>query len=166
MPALYYANVTVHVLAAMFWLGGMFFLGLVGAPVLRAVEPPELRQRMFEEIGRRFRRIAWWMIGVLVVTGIINLHYRGWLHWHGVFDSGQFWHTPTGYALAAKLAMVVGMIAISGVHDFIDGPRAGKLAPGSPAAIAFRRRAALLARVNAVFGVLLVVAAVRLARGG
>jgi uncharacterized membrane protein len=37
MPALYYVNVTIHVLAAMLWLGGMFFLGVVGAPVLRAI---------------------------------------------------------------------------------------------------------------------------------
>ena len=39
MSALYYINVTIHVLAAMLWLGGMFFLGAVGAPVLRAIEP-------------------------------------------------------------------------------------------------------------------------------
>ena len=41
---LYNLVVTLHVLAALFWLGGMFFLALVGAPVLRAVEPPELRR--------------------------------------------------------------------------------------------------------------------------
>jgi hypothetical protein len=36
---------------------------------------------------------------------------------------------------------------------------------GSPEAIAFRRRAALLARANALLGIIIVVAAVRLARG-
>ena len=40
---LYYASVSVHVLAAMLWLGGMFSLAVVGAPVLRRVEPPALR---------------------------------------------------------------------------------------------------------------------------
>ena len=58
------------------------------------------------------------------------------------------------------------MIAVSGIHDFVHGPRAGRAIPGSPEAIALRKRAALLARVNAALGVLLVVAAVRLARGG
>ncbi|MEO5814064.1 MAG: DUF4149 domain-containing protein [Gemmatimonadaceae bacterium] len=163
---LYYVNVTVHVLAAMLWLGGMFFIGLVGASVFRAIEPPALRQRVFHELGRRFRRMAWWTIGVLVVTGVVNLHYRGWLQWRGVLDSRQFWMTSAGQALAVKLSIVTLMIAISAVHDFMLGPRAGRATPGSPEALAFRRRAGLLARVNAILGVLLVAAAVRLVRGG
>jgi putative copper resistance protein D len=166
MPVLYYANVTVHVLAAMLWLGGMFFLGVVGAPVLRAIEPPPLRQRLFQELGVRFRRVGWWAIIVLVLTGIVNLYFRGWLHWRGVWGSGAFWRTGTGHALAAKLLVVALMIATSAVHDFIHGPRAGRAAPGSPESLAFRRRAALFARVNAILGVLLVIAAVRLVRGG
>ena len=166
MPALYYTSVTLHVLAAMLWLGGMFFLGLVGAPVLRSVEPATLRQRLFQELGVRFRRIGWWAIAVLVVTGIVNLHYRGWLHWNGVLGAGDFWRSGVGHALAAKLSIVVIMISTSAVHDFIQGPRAGRAAPDSPEALAFRRRAMLVARVNAILGVLLVIAAVRLVRGG
>jgi uncharacterized membrane protein len=56
---LYYLNVTVHVLAAFLWLGGMFFLGAVGAPVLRRLEPPELRARIFRELGQQFRSVGW-----------------------------------------------------------------------------------------------------------
>jgi len=166
MPVLYYANVTVHVLAAMLWLGGMFFLGVVGAPVLREIEPPPLRQRLFQELGTRFRRVGWWAIGVLVLTGIVNLHYRGWLHWDGVWGSPAFWRTGTGHALMAKLTIVAIMISTSAVHDFVHGPRAGRATPGSPESLAFRRRAAQFARVNAILGVLLVIAAVRLVRGG
>jgi uncharacterized membrane protein len=156
----------VHVLAAMLWLGGMFFLGVVGAPVLRDIEPPAVRQKLFQRLGLRFRSAGWCAIGVLVATGVINLYYRGWLHWDGVLGSAAFWHTPTGHALAAKLAAVAAMITVSAVHDFVLGPRAGRAQPGSPRAVALRRRAALLARVNALLGVLLVAAAVRLARGG
>lgn len=166
MPALYYANVTIHVLAAMLWLGGMFFIGVVGAPLLRAIEPPALRQRLFQELGTRFRRVGWWSIAVLVTTGIVNLYYRSWLHWHGVLGSADFWRTGVGHALAAKLFAVSAMVTISAIHDFVQGPRADRATPGSPAAIAFRKRAALYARLNAILGVLLVIAAVRLARGG
>lgn len=166
MPMVYYVSVTVHVLAAMLWLGGMFFVGLVGAPVFRAIEPPALRQHVFHELGRRFRRMAWWTIGVLVVTEVVNVYYRGWRHWRGVLDSHQFWNTSAGHALAVKLSIVTLMITISAVHDYILGPRAGSAPPGSPAALAFRRRAAMLARVNAILGVLLVAAAVQLVRGG
>ena len=165
MPALYYVNVTIHVLAAMFWLGGMFFLAVVGAPALRAIEPASLRQQLFQELGVRFRTAGWWAIGVLLVTGVINLHYRHWLQWHGLLDNPAFWRTAQGQSLALKLACVTGMLVVSFVHDFILGPQAGRARPGSPEAVALRRRAALLARLNALLGLLLVIAAVRLARG-
>lgn len=166
MSALYYANVTVHILAAMLWLGGMFFLGVVGAPLLRSVEPDELRQKLFQAIGERFRAVAWWTIAVLIVTGAINLRYRGWLHWNGVFGSSAFWRTTTGHSLGVKLAAVTGMIVVGAIHDFIQGPRASRTVPGSPESVRFRRNAAALARINAILGVIVVAAAVRLARGG
>ena len=165
MSTLYYANVTVHVLAAMLWLGGMLFLGVVGAPVLRAVEPPALRQLLFQQLGLRARAMGWWAIGLLLVTGTANLHYRGWLHWSGVLGSADFWRTSTGHVLALKLGAVTAMLVVSAIHDFVLGPMAGRAVPGSAAALAHRRRAALLARVNALIGVLVVVAAVRLTRG-
>jgi uncharacterized membrane protein len=163
---LYYVNVTIHVLAAMLWLGGMFFLGIVGAPVLRSIEPPSLRQRLFHELGQRFRRVGWWTIAVLVVTGVLNVYFRGWLHWHAVLANSSFWRSGVGRALAVKLAAVATMISVSAIHDFIHGPRAGRATPGSPEALRFRRRAVLLGRVNAIVGIVLVAAAVRLARGG
>ncbi|HEU4629922.1 MAG TPA: hypothetical protein VFS08_09245, partial [Gemmatimonadaceae bacterium] len=66
MSLLYYVVVSTHVLAALFWRGGMFFLGVVGAPALRAVEPPALRQRLFQQLGVRFRTAGWAAIAVLV----------------------------------------------------------------------------------------------------
>jgi copper resistance protein D len=162
---IYYLNVTIHVLAALLWLGGMFFLAAVGAPVLRKIEPPKLRAELFRQLGEQFRRVGWTAIGVLLVTGIMNLYFRGLLQ-PEVWTSGAFWGTSIGQALAWKLVAVVLMIGISAVHDFVLGPAAAGAEPGSPSALVARRRAALLARANAVVGIVLVVAAVRLARGG
>lgn len=165
MPVLYYTNVTVHLLAALLWLGGMLFLAVVGAPVLRKVEPPELRMQLFSRLGERFRLVGWWAIAVLVITGVFNLHYRGLLV-GALWVDVEFWATPMGTALAWKLGAVTVMLLISGFHDFLSGPAASRLTPGSPEALRARRRAALLARVNAIVGVVVVIAAVRLARGG
>jgi uncharacterized membrane protein len=165
MHSLYYINVTIHVLAAMLWLGGMFFLGVVGAPVLRAVEPPALRQRLFQQLGMRARGLGWWAIAILLVTGTLNLYFRGWLHWSGVLGDAAFWRTSVGVVLAIKLAAVATMVVVSAVHDFVLGPLAGRLPAGSADAVTFRRRAALLARANALLGVVIVVAAIRLTRG-
>jgi uncharacterized membrane protein len=165
MRSLYLLNVTVHVLAALFWLGGMFFLAAVGAPVLRKVEPLELRTELFKRLGEQFRLVGWWAIAVLLVTGTANLHFRGILSLPTLASSG-FWASPYGRALAWKLGAVAAMLIVQTAHDFFFGPAAARLAPGSPEMLRARRRAALLARLSAVLGVVVVVAAVRLARGG
>lgn len=165
MPPFYFVNVTLHVLAAMLWLGGMFFLAAVGAPVLRTVEPAELRQRLFDALGIGFRRVGWIAVAVLIVTGAINLQYRGYLSAAGL-GSAEFWRTPFGRTLAVKLAAVLVMIVIGIVHDFRLGPLAGDAKPGSEEALRYRRQAAILARWTAFFGLIVLVAAVRLARGG
>lgn len=156
--SLYHLNVTVHVLAALFWLGGMFFLALVGAPVLRELDDPRLRARLFAALGRRFRTAGWWAIAVLLVTGVLNLHFKGVLQVR-VLSDASFWTTSYGTALAWKLGGVAGMIAVSAVHDFVLGPRASRDG-------ASRKWASWLARLNALLGIAVVVAAVYLARGG
>jgi putative copper resistance protein D len=166
VPAYYYICVTIHLLAAFLWLGGMLFLAAVGAPVLRTVEPPELRQRLFHLLGTKFRAPGWMAIATLLVTGTINLHARGFLRWDGVLGTRVFWTTGIGMALAVKLLAVVLLVVMSAVHDFVVGPAAGRAVPGSPEAIALRKKTARLGRLSAVTGLLLIMAAVRLTRGG
>ena len=163
---LYYINVTVHVLAAMLWLGGMLFIGLIGAPVLRALDPPALRQKLFHQLGVRFRTAGWLTIAVLIATGVVNLYYKGWLRWDGVLGSPDFWRTSAGLTLGVKLGGVGAMLIVSVLHDFVLGPRAGRGRLDSSEAISWRRGAATLARLNALFGVIVIAAAVRLVRGG
>lgn len=162
--SLYLLTVTVHLLAAVFWLGGMFFFAAVGAPALRRIGDDALRASLFETLGKRFRTAGWWAIAVLVVTGIVNLYFRGLLVGE-VWASTAFWRTPYGKLLAAKLLLVAAMLALQSVHDFALGPRASRAVPGSAAAGSLRRRASWLARVTALLGVVLLYVAVRLVRG-
>jgi copper resistance protein D len=162
--SLHYLTVSLHLLAALLWLGGMFFLAVVGAPVLRRVEPAALRAQLFEALGRQFRTVGWVALAVLVVTGVANLHFRGLLRMD-LWLNAAFWSSSYGQALAWKLTAVLIMITISAVHDFVLGPAAGRQTAGTREALRLRRRAAWLARGNALVGVVLVLAAVRLARG-
>ena len=141
----YLLNVTLHVLAAFLWLGGLFFLAVVGAPVLRRVEPADLRAQLFRRIGERFRRVGWIAVVVLVVTGFGNLHFRGLLGSEGWSDPG-FWTHPFGRALALKLGLVTCMVGLAALHDFVLGPRASRLKAGSPEALRTRRSVVWLAR--------------------
>lgn len=164
MVVAYLSNVTLHVLAALVWLGGMFFFALVGAPALRQVEPAALRARLFQDLGQRFRTVGWVCIAILLVTGTLNLWFRGVLSAE-TLGSAAFWGSPYGRSLVWKLASVAAMLAVSAVHDFVHGPAASRLPPGSEEAARARRRAAVYARLNALLGIVVVIAAVRLARG-
>ena len=161
----YYLNVTVHLFAALLWLGGIFFLAIVGAPVLRKVEPAELRAALFRQLGKQFRTVGWIAIAVLIATGLLNLYFRGLLT-TSVLGSAAFWASSYGMALAWKTGAVAAMLIVQGIHDFWLGPSASRLPPGSPELLTARRRAALLARASGLFGIIIVIAAVRLARGG
>ena len=165
MRDLYIVNVLVHLCAAILWLGGMFFLALVGAPVLRRVEPSALRVELFRVVGERFRIVGWSCIAVLILTGVLSLHSRGVLT-AATLGTASFWSSPYGRMLAWKLAGVGAMLAISALHDFVHGPAATRLPAGSPEALRARRRALLWARLNTGVGVIVLFAAVRLARGG
>jgi uncharacterized membrane protein len=162
--SLYHLSVTLHILAAMVWLGGTFFLALVGAPELRTIEDVALRSELFRRIGRRFRRVGWSSVAVLVVTGFANLHYRGLLD-ASIMGSREFWGGPYGRWLAWKLGLVAAILLSSALHDLWIGPRASRSLPGSHEALRLNRFATWLARVGAVLGVLLVAVAVRLVRG-
>ncbi|MCU0621657.1 MAG: DUF4149 domain-containing protein [Gemmatimonadales bacterium] len=161
MPAGYWVALWLHVLAALTWLGGMLFLGLVGAPVLRTLDAPQ-RQRLFDALGRRFRTVGWSALALQLATGTMLLRYRGWL---GAMGDPAFWRSPTGVALGWKLAVVAAMLLLSAHHDFVLGPAAGRLAAEGQSAAMLRRRAALLARLNAALGLALTWFAIRLPRG-
>jgi putative copper export protein len=165
MRELYLLGVSIHVLAAVFWIGGMLFFAIVGAPALRRIESPGLRADLFRRLGEGFRGTGWIAIGLLLTTGTANLWFGGVLR-TDVIGNPAFWLTPYGRALAWKLGAITAMLVVSGLHDFVLGPAASRCAPGSPGALRVRRRAALLARGNTVLGVIIVMVAVRLARGG
>jgi len=157
-------TVTLHVLSAMVWLGGMIAFALI-APALRAVEDDGVRQRIFHILGERFRAVGWVCIVLLLVTGVGQLHFRGW--WGAEFwGVPGFWATDLGRTFGWKLVTVTVMLVVQAIHDFWLGPKAGRVEAGTEEAITLRRRAALLARGNAVVGLLLIYFAVRLARGG
>ena len=101
----------LHVLGALTWIGGMLFIALVFVPVARGLNDPPLRARLFHAAGVRFRAVGWVALGVLLLTGLGNLWLRPYL-----LELPRF---------QAKLGFVVLALALSAVHDFFIGPRAG-----------------------------------------
>lgn len=161
----YHLSVTIHVIAAVFWLGGMLFLASVGAPVLRKVDP-ELRAKLFLDLGRQFRWVSWIAIVTLLVTGLTNLHFRGLLDWR-LLGNPAFWGTTQGGLLAWKLLLVFVMVGIAAIHDFVVGPRSSRCveSDGNGDYEGLRRAASYMGRLNVVLALILLYVAARLTRG-
>ncbi len=157
--------VLIHVLAAIIWLGGMFFIAIVMVPVLRMLEPPQIRIEVLSSTARRFRVVSWIAIIVILVTGVLNAINRGVTL--QAISTGELFSTYFGKILALKLTLVFAMLVLSAIHDFILGPRLIELlsssSPGSFQKLQKNRRyVSWLARINALFGILVVACAVML----
>ena len=161
----YHLSVTIHLIAAVFWIGGMLFLAAVGAPVLRKVDPG-LRAKLFSDLGVQFRWTAWIAIVVLLVTGLTNMHFRGLLD-RRLLGNPAFWGTTQGMVLAWKLLLVFLMVGMAAIHDFVAGPRTSRSreSDGSGTYEGLRRLASYMGRMNVILALILIYVAVRLTRG-
>ena len=157
--------VLIHILAAIIWLGGMFFIAIVMVPVLRRLEPPQKRIEVLSATATRFRAISWIAILVLLITGVLNAIN------HGVtmqkISTGEFFSSNFGKILILKLILVFAMLVLSAIHDFILGPRLIELLNSSnPDPFTKlqknRKYVSWLARINALLGILVVACAVML----
>lgn len=155
----------LHLLAAIVWIGGLAFISMVLAPTLR---DPAMRAQavpLLRAAGRKFMRIGYASLTVLIVTGTANLFFKA----NGSFAAvAAWWPTPYGRLLAAKLALVALVIALSLYHDFAVGPaatRAMQADPRGATALALRGRAAWLGRTNALLSLVIMTLALFLVRG-
>lgn len=115
MNDLFLISKLIHILSVATWVGGMIFVAAVLAPKLRKL-PASHRGFLFAEIGRRFSRIGWAAIVLLVASGLIQTLIRAG-DWTRIFQ-GTF-----GTILAIKLIIVALLIVESIVHDFVLGPK-------------------------------------------
>ena len=122
---MYYISLYIHILSAIFWIGGMLFTVAVLVPASRhkIIEPN--RGTFFKIIGEKFSRISWILFLILIISGITNLTTRGF-DLRLFFDPG-FWQAGFGYFLGIKLIIFSIVLIISGLHDFYFGPKAAKL---------------------------------------
>lgn len=67
--------IALHVLAAVVWVGGMFFAHMVARPALSSLEPPA-RLRLWSEIFPRFFAWVWLSMPLLLLTGYGTLFLR------------------------------------------------------------------------------------------
>lgn len=161
MEALRQIVLFIHLFAAVFWVGELIFLALVVGPYARTLSSDQ-RGSLFRAVGSRSLPLVWVAIGVLVVTGLLNVVLMGIPL--GDLLSPALYHTPFGFFLGLKLLAVLLMIAVSGIHDFVIAGKFRRLRQASaqlPSEDQKRQLAAYhdlarrLGQINAVLAVLI-----------
>ncbi len=161
----YIAAVSVHILAACIWIGGMVFLAAVLLPALRQPDYRGVALPLIRATAIRFRWVGWAALLTLAITGSANLMVRGY-GWRQVQD-GEMWRGWFGHVLALKLMLVLAVVLISAWHD-ISASRQAHLALGDvdPAQLRrYRRRAAWVGRIVLVLSIAILALWVTLVRG-
>ncbi|MBI3286935.1 MAG: DUF4149 domain-containing protein [Chloroflexi bacterium] len=150
----------LHILAAAVWVGGIAFLGLVAAPVLRRELPPAQRIVLLSKVGRRFDPIGWGALVVLAITGIAQILRTG-------VPLNLLFSTSYGALLLTKLGLVALIVLATAVHSYVWGPRLEALAAQAESleATRLRRRMAALSGTNLLAALIVFVLGVYLAHG-
>jgi putative copper resistance protein D len=153
VPIWQFIVVVVHVLSAIIWIGGAIFLALVMVPVARGMEPPAMGLMFLRKAALRFRGISWVLLALLVMSGAGALESRG--IGFDRFTEDGFWSMEIGTALGVKIVLVGILLVVSGVHDFILGPRLAAVMQLVPrgqqppvSVVSARKRLIMLARLN------------------
>ncbi len=113
MSTVYLISVFVHVICAAFWIGGMLFIPLVLVPGIK--QQPN-RVLLLHKTGIKFRFYGWLAVTILIISGVLNFHFRGL-----PFTIAFFTSTSYGKLLSIKLVLFVVMLLVSGIHDFYFG---------------------------------------------
>ncbi len=167
MQTLHLIAIWLHLLAAAIWIGGMVFLAAVIIPVLRQPAYRQLLRPLVGEVGRRFRWVGWALLAILVLTGLVNLSYRGF----GLTDlaSARLWGTSFGKVLVWKAVMVGLMIGAVLLHDLLSVRQARQAEKGNPArqrgADSLRVWSRWLGRVTLLLALVVLFLSVVLVRG-
>jgi uncharacterized membrane protein len=160
---LYSIVVTVHVLAAVVWIGGVLFIGAVLLPAAKQLDDATRRQ-VISLAAKRFRLIGWAALLVLIGTG-------SWMAWSwgmrpATIADGSFFAAPRHRVLGLKMLLVLLMATISGLHDWWLGPRTAAAAREGADPRQLRKRAMLFGQATALLSVIIAALAVFVARPG
>lgn len=115
---MYSVLVVLHILAAVTWIGGMIFLSLVLAPLVRSRKAAPEFMALFRSAALRFRPIVWVAIAMLLATGPMLLSLRG-IH----VTSPAAWPV----IVTVKLTLVFLLLCLTFLHDLVLGPRVSRV---------------------------------------
>ncbi len=143
---------TVHIIVASFWIGGMLFMVLVLSPYIRKL--PE-SVKAYQEVGRRYSRLGT-VIGLplLFITGLVNMKNFG-------FPISELLKPTNPYTetLQVKFFLFLITFILAIFHDFYLGER-------SHQSENIKRVTRAVGITNLIIGILIIYFATKLRFGG
>ena len=152
MSSWYTLSLFFHLVGLVLWLGGIAFFLVVFGPAVHDLQPG-LGIRILNYGRSSLEAISWAGIGLLLITGIINLILR---NQEPSPTSSPFYTS----VLAVKLFLFVAMVVHHCLQVFKYGPKIGSLTVDLPATIeswpepllTHWRKWFLLLKINAALG--------------
>ncbi len=165
---MYHLNVWIHILMATIWVGGLIYTSAIVIPFALTKQGEE-RQGIIRGLARRFRKIGWASIVVLILTGIGNLYFRvSPIRIEQLFNGEAFDPSKVdGFIakwLAWKILLVVLMIALMLYHD-ITSLAAAKKHGGKTGNPPHNRAGSIAAALATLLAIAILYVSVRLVRG-
>jgi len=140
----------LHLMAAIFWIGGMLFFSLVLMPSLKGDLNLSDKTALVSRVGKRFRKCGWISLGLLLLTGPMRLAQRGL-----PFEA-------YGNALRIKMVLVLLLVLMTLLHDFVLGPKSVAMSRAGQDTTGFQSLVRWAARLNLLIGLGIVSAALML----
>lgn len=148
---LYAVLKTVHLLAIIAWVGGMFFMLACLRPSLGVLEGP-VRPRLMSAVMARFFAIVNVAILAVLLTGLWML----WSAWRAATGPGAVFSMPPSWHLMIVLGLV--MMGVFGhVQALFKRLKLALAAPDAAAAAALLERIRKAVLANLVMGIVIVV---------
>ena len=152
----------LHMLATVAWIGSLVAISILVLPAARKTLKPIDQLAFLEAMQKRLEPIAWFSMGLLIVTGLFQLssspHYNGFLS-----TSGQW-----SIAILVKHSLAAIMVVVSAIQtwEVLPAIRRGlmRAEKADPEVLArLQRKEAMLLRINLILA-MLILAATALAR--
>lgn len=115
--------VLLHASAGLFWMGWIVFIFFLLMPTLRNMIPEDV-QNILPALKQRIRRVVFWMILLIVVTGLHNVYYTGLYQWDVLFGSA------VGHRFLVKLGSALVLFSVYVAAPYLTGGSGRKSSPG------------------------------------
>ncbi|OGO26226.1 MAG: hypothetical protein A2W33_10390 [Chloroflexi bacterium RBG_16_52_11] len=144
----------LHFLATVTWIGSLVAISLLILPAAKRALKPVDQLAMIEGVQKRLEPVAWFSMGLLLVTGLFQLSANP--HYDGFLSTSNQW----SLAILTKHSLAVIMAVLSAVQTWEVLPAIRRILMRKDTAdqgelTKLQRRETWLLRMNLVVGILI-----------